>query len=1213
MPHPLEDKLGAIRRRARWLVLLDALARLVGVLVAVIALVCLADYLIHFQDPGIRAMCSLAVVAVGATVLYRRVWTAMNARFSDVELALRVERRFPDLKDRLASTIQFLQQREDDPEAGSAALRREIVAQTAADIDKLDLNDVIEVRRVGRTTLAAGLVCLLALGLALCNRQAAGTALARLVHPLGYTAWPKANQLVFNDPPQRLASGERFEVELTDAAGADLPADVRIHYRFQADGGNSNERVESMTNAAGGAKIAGMDNVTRPFSYRAEGGDDDSMPWIDLEVVEPPAIEALALTLHYPAYTGWPPATSDPHIRALVGTRVAFAGKSNKPLRSAMLRVDPDIAIPAKVSADGYDFSISVDAPAPLVIEKSGAYLFDLEDQEAFHGGQSTRYEIRAIEDRPPTIAIEAPTSELFLTADAIVPVRLLAKDDLAIARVGWHWNRSDQAQQSADTTLYEGPKQVAPPAKGETADSRQGESRVVDYRWNLAPLKLKPGTRLSVVATADDYLPQHTSSPPHRLTIITPDELQDRLAERQGAILGELNRVAKLERDARAQISGLEIQLDQVNQLGKQDIDHLQQAELLQRQVQHSLTHPNESVPARIRELLADLKNNKLDSSEIERRMENLLDEIGQLGKESLPAIARELTSSLKTSQAALQEDASAPTKSQAAREAGESLAAAGKQQDTVIKSLEQMIGELSEWDNYRRFHRELSQLRRDQEQLTGETSAAGAKTLTQETKDLKPQQLADLKKLAQRQLDLARHFDRVQQRMGDMLDQLRENEPLAADTVSDALHEARKQALGGKMREAGRNVEQNQVGQAAEHQGQVMKDLDELLNILSNRRESELGRLVKKLREAEDQLNQLRNQQQGLRKRMSQAAKNPNEEEKRQELARLAKEQKQLQNEVERFSRLLKRLQADQASRTAARGGAKMGQAGQQEEQGDAAGAAQQAAEAQKDLDDAQQELAQQRRKAERDLAAEQMARMEDTLKSMKQQQEKLLIETRYYEDRGRKQGRLSRAEAISVGDLARQQTALRGDTEALAKKLSAAVVFELGLSGAARDMAQAADLLEKRDTSGPAQQAEEHALARLNQLLESLKPGEKADKGKEGEGGGAGGEGQGGGGGSGGGITGLAELKLLKLMQIEINDRTRSLEEAFRGKTPTPAQQRDYLRLGEEQARLADLLLEMSQASQDDDAGSDAAPETRPRGDDTPDFRPLLEELP
>ena len=54
--------------------------------------------------------------------------------------------------------------------------------------------------------------------------------------------------------------------------------------------------------------VAHRDNCQRPFAYRVEAGDDHSMPWRRVEVVEPPAVESLSVRLFPPGYTGRPPA-----------------------------------------------------------------------------------------------------------------------------------------------------------------------------------------------------------------------------------------------------------------------------------------------------------------------------------------------------------------------------------------------------------------------------------------------------------------------------------------------------------------------------------------------------------------------------------------------------------------------------------------------------------------------------------------------------------------------------------------------------------------------------------------------------------------------------------------------------------------------------------------------------------------------------------------
>ena len=419
--------------------------------------------------------------------------------------------------------------------------------------------------------------------------------------------------------------------------------------------------------------------------------------------------------------------------------------------------------------------------------------------------------------------------------------------------------------------------------------------------------------------------------------------------------------------------------------------------------------------------------------------------------------------------------------------------------------------------------------------------TQQTGAKTLSKEFKDLDPQQQADLKKLANRQHDLARHFDKLQQQMEEARERLKDEDPLAAETIGDALHQSRSAALSGRMRQAGDQAQRNQVGQAIVEQEKIGQDLDELLNILSNRREQELGRLVRKLREAERDLQALRKQQEGLRKKLADAeaaAKDGKSDpaERKRELERLSREERKLQEAAQRMARRLERLQAEQAGRKMGGAAGRMGQAGQAGEKGDAGQAGEQADEAKKDLDEAQAQLAQRRKQAEADLAQEQLARIEDTLKSLHARQGQVVAETGRLEQIREAKGHLSRGEAASLQELARNQNShCRAKARLLAEKISAAEVFRLALNNAGGDMQRAAELLAERDTGERAQQTEKVAEKRLARLLTALKSDKKAGEGGKG-GSSAGGQGQGGQ----DGIRSLAELKLLKLMQEDLNDR-------------------------------------------------------------------------
>ena len=182
---------------------------------------------------------------------------------------------------------------------------------------------------------------------------------------------------------------------------------------------------------AGGVATARRDSVLRPFSFRIEGGDDQSsIPWTDVDVVEPPAVESLSIRLIPPAYTGKPAVPSERYIRATVGTRVQISGKATKPLDSADLCFEDGRKIPARLGEDGCTFTVAG------VVEKSGAYWFALTDREGLHGGGDDRWEIRAIADASPIVQIEQPRADLFVTPQAVAPIRVSAKDDLALRDV---------------------------------------------------------------------------------------------------------------------------------------------------------------------------------------------------------------------------------------------------------------------------------------------------------------------------------------------------------------------------------------------------------------------------------------------------------------------------------------------------------------------------------------------------------------------------------------------------------------------------------------------------------------------------------------------------------------------------------------------------------------------------------------------------------
>ncbi|MBN2578481.1 MAG: hypothetical protein JXB10_05770 [Pirellulales bacterium] len=1202
---PLPQRLRSLRRRVRRMVWVHGACLLAAGGLGVLLLLGALDYTVRFQDPGLRILISLGFFAAVVGFGYRYLYLPGKIRFRDEDLARRLQRRYPALGDRLLSTVEFLRQEEDDPTAGSPALRRTVIAETTAQTETLDFQAVLDGRPPRRAAVLAGTVLALAAAVFIWDPPVARTAVVRLLNPFNRSVFPQANHLRVSDPVKCIARGGTFEIEIVDANHRPLPREVRVFYRVAAADGPTEEET-TVLRPAGQAVVVRRENVVRPFAYRIEGGDDRSMTWREVAVVEPPAVAAVSVRLISPAYTGWPATRSLGDVRALKGTRLEFTGRANKPLRSAVLVWVDERRFPARMHSDRRGFTVS--APE-LIVTESGMYGFALEDTAGIGGGENDRWEVHAVADAPPTVTIEQPPANLYVTPQAVLPLRVQAKDDLALRAVTLVYpvqdslslRERDRVRASLPgnkggglvtnisphpnplpkgegtnvpetrVALYTGPEKVPPQA--ESLLDRGGDLRTIDFAWELEPLGLRPGGQLEFAVTATDYRPRTGRSEPRKLTVVTPQELQDRLSARQNLLLGELQRVLKMQNAVRGQVEAVRIRWEESVPVAPADIDQLRAAELSQRQAALLLSRGGEGIPRQIKNLLADLEHNRLEASRLKDRLEELASDLARLERESLPAVARELTAALKTGQIALSNPAEADLP--AARRA---LQAVGKNQEQVIAVLTAWINRLSQWESSQRFQRELIQLTRDQEETARRTTAVGRRTFARDFRDLAPPEAAELRILAARQAEHARTLDRVLQTMEQSLPDLRQKDPAAAGNVADAVDEAHRQGASNRMRSCGDFLLQNRIGQAADAQKQIARQLQELLDVLSRRRDQELEVLHKKLRTATAEAAELERRQTELHAAMSQAAEKSGAAEDKRQWESLAETQRRLEQETEQLARRLERLQAARAAQAAQQAAAAMNKARREAAAGEGQGACRQAEAARKALADARRRLDEHGRRAGLDLALEQIARLEDAVKHLQQQQQGVLEETRRYERLRQTQGEFTRSQAAGLHDLARRQEMLEDDARRLATDLRGADAFAWTLTRAARSMGQAAAGLNRRRTGTETQRTEQTALDCLALLMEAVQPEPPSDQ--ENAGGDAGGAGKkppshapr-------GAVATMAELKLLRLLQQELNLRTARLYETLDPQAkPTESQRAALAELARQQGRLAEMVFKL-----------------------------------
>lgn len=1204
----LDQRLSGLRRRVKQVLITRGASRLAIVVIGAVLVECFADWLLHFDDPMVRMIFGLTIAGGAVGIARRHLVTPLKAPLTDVDLALRIEDRYPGFHDSLASTVQFVRSGA-DPRIGSPQLQQAVVAATLGRLEHLDCSDVVNTRTVRPVAMVAAGLCLAAVLLAAFDRHLAAIALQRLMVPFAAPTWPRQTNLrllgadlspiaVDSEHPLAIVRGESLKILVENSTGR-LPTRVTLQHR-SADRKIITETLRSttMTDQSGKQRELAVGQLPPgkgDIELRAVGGDDDVMPWLAVRVVPPPAIEKLQVTLIPPAYAKRQPERMPEgigHIQGLIGTRVEIAGATNKPIAKAVLRVK-DREIPdVQLTGEGRRLNAS------FVIEAADVHSWwlELEDTAGFRDAEPPRFEVRGLLDVEPEISIDVPASDLQVTDDATVRIRTTARDDLGVREIRLVY----QVQQAGPGQVKQAePGQLAPAEAGAEqaiplfgGDSRP-QTHSAEHLWKLVELKLQPGSIVQFHTEAtDDFdltaeLAPNPAPPLHvgrsavrTLTVVSPEEKAREISQRQEGLLADLERAHKLEQQAHEQVNDLVAQLKNADKLRAEDLDTLQRTELGQRDVASQLADPRSGIASRAQELADELHNNQINDPQSERRLKRFAEELGRLRDAHLAPIEQELTEARKLAQ-------TPGGRPEAA------LRQAAENQTAVLESTAEILSDLSQWRGEHDAARELADITRQQAELNRRSAEIARQTLTKSAEDLSPQDRADLAKIAERQKREAEQLEQLEARMRSTVESLSQDDPGAAAALQDAVDQSRNEGIAGRMRDAAGQIGENRMGQAARAQQEILQQLRELEDVLRHNRESDTEMLVKKLKQAEDELQSLRDHQAELLSQTRDANSEPDLAKRHAERERLGREQKQLQEETARLARRLARLDARKAGASTERAASRMQQAGEDlADDGDQPSAGGQQQEAVDDLEQAQRELARRRREEEETLVRERLARVADELSGMIPRQQGVIDETRRLDELYEAAGKWSRAQLVSLRDLSKAQQALAEEAARIADKLAAAEVFALALKGVVGQMQSSAERLAQRETGKPTQESQETTRRRLVDLVEALKPdrpgpqGGQADASEQ-EGGGGQGDKQ-----PTDGIPGIAQIKLLLALQKELLTRTTRLDglRDKAGRLPDAARN-ELERIADEQGQLADLLRNLtlsgaSNAEEDED---------------------------
>ena len=537
-----------------------------------------------FFEPPVWARVLLQLVVLGTlgVLFYTMVLDRLRRPLTDANMALLLERRFPELQDHLLTIIDPNSDATPGESEVAAFLYQQANQQAAAAVGTVDVRKVFDYTLLRRGVIGAGILWLLIAIFTVLLPGATQTWAARVLG-LSNELWPRQTRLELvgvDGNTMKVARGDDLAITI----GADLTK-PRVPQTVRIERNSSSGIHETKTMTREGEGIPGQDRhqlfthtfhaVREPFEFMVEGGDANLGP-ILVQVVESPTVETMTLRCHFPDYMARKP--RDLKVIGPMeiprGTKVTILGRSAKSLTEVKAELvgnsrnldDKQNQDPAVKESPNNSPTVTLDTKDPHRFEcklaeltDSLSYRFTLHDTDGIEGREPFLLTLSAINDEPPELPNELYGIGSVVTPNAYLPVRGTATDDYGIASAWFDYtiNPENKGEEIAASSTQ--------PSSGPQGPEKHGRQMIFETEGNptelaldaaldLEPLGLTPGQKIAVTVSAVDRYsldskPNVGSGRRRLLEIVLPERLMILLQARElvmrqrfEAILDEVN-----------------------------------------------------------------------------------------------------------------------------------------------------------------------------------------------------------------------------------------------------------------------------------------------------------------------------------------------------------------------------------------------------------------------------------------------------------------------------------------------------------------------------------------------------------------------------------------------------------------------------------------------------------------------------------------------
>lgn len=861
----VHDVVAGVRSRAKQLLILRALAVLLGTAIVLALAIALLDYFIRLPG-GLRlSLLFISLLTLIATAS-KSLFPALRFAPALPDVALRLERT-PEAKSAglagvLASGLELA---ESPSPTHDDSMRLASIRAAAARLKGWRAaRSLLNPRPAGRSLVEAVFMGAIVVALFVFAPELSRIAARRVLTPLADVSWPKrtgvidATRLVAH--PKGAAVPLRALLTRSDRPAADT--DVVVRYRLLDVAGEAPVQRALLTPQgkrtaidSGAGELSGdlferlvdldipaaAPGLSPRLEYWFETSDDQTPP-AHVLLVDPPAIAGALAVVTPPAYAEG----TETFVRGqrdlgpgrderaalspiLARSRVEVRLELNKPVplpdgkqrvtRDSLARIFPGVTLPSDIeaSAAGPRWTIAWTAGEsirlPLVLTDSYAISSVLE----------SAYSFQVNPDRAPTVVVAEPAQDESVLATAVIEASILADDDVGLRAA------SMEAQVAKPPAGSAG----APPepvGDASTLASSKPESLTRQLRApatiDLSTLDLRVGDEVRLTGIASDIFEAEGK----------PRE-PSRSVVRRLRIISETQLIEQVRTDlASVRQSALRADADQKEIASRDAADHGTQSR------QDALTQRIAPMRDAVDRLSKRVERNALG----DRDLREMLDQAAQ----SLDAASDASAQASRAMQAA-QRAENDPARAEAQQ-------AAGQSQKEVRDELSRLASLLDQGQDTWAVRRQLERLIDDQKQLMNETREAGRDTAGKSAGDLSPEERARLESLSGQQRDLSRRAQELTDNLESKAD-AQKNDPAKGEALREAAERARREGVPEQQRRASEEIQQNRTRNAQESQQKALDSLQKMQQDMENaqaKRDETLRRAADELAEAIDGL---------------------------------------------------------------------------------------------------------------------------------------------------------------------------------------------------------------------------------------------------------------------------------------------------------------------------------------------------------------------